>query len=406
MKILIVDDEYDKIADIIAVVRQAVPAIECEHVTTAVEARDRVSKYEYDFMVVDLNLPSVLGEPPSANGGIELVRMLLLDSRCKIPNAIEFLTGKDDGLEESSQAVDSVGGRLTRYISDANDWKKILRGRVEMAMRQRARARPRVDVAIIAALRDVELEAVLSLPYGWKSVAYPEDSVTYYLGSFKANGRLINVAAAAAMRKGMASSAALASRMLSTFRPSLVVMPGICAGMVGKTRFGDIVVADPAWDWGSGKRVSDEDGRRFLLSPHQTPLHPSLRRIVLELTSDHEVAKRISAGWEGESPEGKLGTYIGPFASGASVLADGETMREIKLHQNRDVLGVDMEAYAVMDAVSYSAGPHEARAISIKSVCDFADGEKGDKWQRYAAYTSASFMDEVLRSEGFSQLIS
>jgi nucleoside phosphorylase len=405
MKILIVDDEYDKVGEIVSVAREISKDIEFEHATTAVEARERICNVEYDFLIVDLNLPSVVGDAPSENGGVDFVRMMFHDSRSKIPGAIEFLTGKEDGLEASSQLVDSVGGRLTRYGYGANEWKKIMRGRLEMALKRRARARPKIDVVVVAALRGVELEAVLALPYSWSSVAYPEESVTHYFGSVESDGRVISVVAAAAMRKGMASSAALASRMVAIFRPSVVVMPGICAGMADKTNFGDVVVADPAWDWGSGKRVSDEDGRRFLLSPHQAALHPLLRRVAQDLATDQDTTRRILQGWPDGLPEGKLAVHIGPFASGASVLADGETIDDIKRHQNRDVVAVDMEAYAVMDAVSYSAGSFESRAIAIKSVCDFADGSKGDKWQKYAAFTSAAFMDQMLRDENFKQLI-
>jgi nucleoside phosphorylase len=42
--------------------------------------------------------------------------------------------------------------------------------------------------------------------------------------------------------------------------------------------------------------------------------------------------------------------------------------------------------------------------IVVKSVCDFGDNKKNDKWQKYAAHTSAQFIFhmifDVLGDEG------
>ncbi len=36
-------------------------------------------------------------------------------------------------------------------------------------------------------------------------------------------------------------------------------------------------------------------------------------------------------------------------------------------------------------------------AIAFKSVCDYAGPNKNDKWQKYAAYTCASFLYEFIK---------
>lgn len=55
-----------------------------------------------------------------------------------------------------------------------------------------------------------------------------------------------------------------------------------------------------------------------------------------------------------------------------------------------------MEAFAVMVAAEY-ASESQLKSIAIKSVCDYADKDKQDGWQSYAAYTSACFADELFR---------
>jgi len=49
-----------------------------------------------------------------------------------------------------------------------------------------------------------------------------------------------------------------------------------------------------------------------------------------------------------------------------------------------------MEIYGVYYAARFSTEPRP-KAIAIKSVCDFADEEKNDVYQAYAAYTSVRY---------------
>jgi nucleoside phosphorylase len=71
-------------------------------------------------------------------------------------------------------------------------------------------------------------------------------------------------------------------------------------------------------------------------------------------------------------------------------LADAEAVNEIK-SQHRDLLGIEMEAYGVYAAAAFASRP-QPKAIALKSVCDFADADKNDSAQRFAAYMSAQVM--------------
>jgi len=54
-----------------------------------------------------------------------------------------------------------------------------------------------------------------------------------------------------------------------------------------------------------------------------------------------------------------------------------------------------------MSAVEYAKNP-KPTAIIIKSVCDFADKNKNDDWQKYSSYTSAAFANQLFRHLNFS----
>ena len=53
--------------------------------------------------------------------------------------------------------------------------------------------------------------------------------------------------------------------------------------------------------------------------------------------------------------------------------------------KNTLLIGIEMEAYGVFYSAANSMSPKPI-AISIKSVCDFADEHKSDNYQEYSAY--------------------
>ncbi|MBA1133665.1 hypothetical protein H0O44_23950, partial [Escherichia coli] len=98
-------------------------------------------------------------------------------------------------------------------------------------------------------------------------------------------------------------------------------------------------------------------------------------------------------------PEHELQLIVGPMASGASVIEDVDIVKTIK-SSNRDVIAVEMEAYGVMASVNIAA-ELPAKVIVIKSVCDFANLNKNNDWQKYAAYTSTGFTFNFIKNDLF-----
>src|SRR5205814_8858409 len=108
--------------------------------------------------------------------------------------------------------------------------------------------------------------------------------------------------------------------------------------------------------WGSGKWTADKGVLRFHPAPNQLDVEPDVRNQCRRMAADSEMLARIKADFRGEKPPTELRLHVGPLASGASVLADGQTVALI-LEQHRNLLGVDMEAYAVLAAALESALP-------------------------------------------------
>ncbi|HVI80671.1 MAG TPA: hypothetical protein VM715_21480, partial [Candidatus Acidoferrum sp.] len=60
--------------------------------------------------------------------------------------------------------------------------------------------------------------------------------------------------------------------------------------------FGDVIVADPAWDYGSGKHYQAEGIAKFSPSPHHLALDTHLRNRVRQLAQEE---KRLASIWAG-----------------------------------------------------------------------------------------------------------
>ena len=114
------------------------------------------------------------------------------------------------------------------------------------------------------------------------------------------------------------------------------------------------------------------------------------------MSQDSGTLAKIRGNWPGERPPNVPVLLIGPSASGASVLADRRTTDSI-LAQHRDLLAIEMEVYGVFAAAEECSMPRPM-AFSMKAVVDFADGEKNDKYQGYAAFVSARTLQHFVET--------
>jgi nucleoside phosphorylase len=363
------------------------------HISSAAGAREYLSLNEADLVLVDVNLPSSVDGTPVRNGGFQFLDMLNLEGGRMISPEFLVVTSKDELIDEARVETERRGLALCAVSASNDDWRIFLKGFCERLSKKASSKKPTtVDIAIITAMRGRELEAVLKLPLGWTSVRNDGDPTRYHLGEYNHGGRTVRVVAASCMQKGLSAAAALTAKMAMRMTPQIVVMLGICAGVKGKVNLGDVVIGNPTWDWGAGKHAeADDNSVVFRTGALQSALAADLSEIASDVAEEASTKRAIRSGWEGGVPTGEFSVHIGPMASGASVLAHGEIVTRIQ-EQNRDLLAVEMEAYGVMAASTACGIP----GLAIKAVCDFADAEKHDGWQDYAAYTSAAYFMQLL----------
>ncbi|MEE4961393.1 response regulator [Pseudomonas alliivorans] len=392
IKILVVEDERDKLRAVMSGLL-SVPGITDENIDKArdaSEAKHWLKSEKYDLMILDISIPETSDLDPRPNGGLLLLDEILERDMYNKPREVVGLTAFSEAQDASVSRFSSELWTVLHYTTSADEWLVQLKRKVMHIIRNNQSSNEQhlhsADICILTALYKPELTAVLRLPWEWEDYIVEGDPTQYHRGYVMTRDGRLSVVAAHSSRMGMPAAAVLSMKMVSTFRPRYLVMAGITAGIVGRVEPGDIIAADPSWDYGSGKKTKSDTGPFFQPSPHQLSLDPFIKSKLQRLSHDNAALNAIRLEWPVHTPP-LLSLHIGPLASGSSVLEDPEITTGIQ-GQHRKVLGIEMEAYSVFAAAIDSPDPQPS-VLVMKSVCDFADSHKSDDYQDYASYTSA-----------------
>ena len=362
------------------------------------DAVRRLQDKQYDLMVLDIVIPHRAdGDPDEQNsidllsrldaaiGGIHRPRHVLpISANAQSSTVSEFFKGRPWGCihyrEDSDEALDNIE-TIARWIH------------AKVADEVRT---SKCDVFIVTALEEPEFTA-LEAVFPEVGPLEPLDATQLVrYGQIDCNGRSITIGLGFAPRMGPVASAVLCTKVLEILRPKLMLMSGICAAIGNKADIGDLVAADASWDWQSGKYVN-KGSADFEIAPHQLNIPVKVQNILLKM-------KRDDLFWatfykEAISLRLNLPKLVrGPVATGASVIADERVITKIREEQNKNVVGVDMETYAVYAACA--SADYNAGALSLKAVCDKANQEKNDRYQPFAAHVSAQAVKHLISKYG------
>jgi nucleoside phosphorylase/CheY-like chemotaxis protein len=360
---------------------------------TGLAARECLSQTQYDLLILDIKLPLREGEEPDRKGGMTLLTEITLSGRFFRPAHVIALTGFSELRAEFDMRFNDGHWTIDTYEPGEVGWRDRLAAKAEYiahALDQAGQAYE-TDLCVVTALATPELDAVRAIE-SWKfGAAESLDQVSYmYRGEFTAGNRTFSVTAAAAPRMGMVAAATLTQKMIHRVRPRLIAMTGICAGVRDACHLGDVLVADPSWDWQMGKYLKET----FEVAPDQIPAPLEISQRMNILRKDRAMLIDLSERYKGDKPNQIPNIDVGPIASGSAVLADQDTAETIR-KQHRKLLGVDMELYGVASAAR-DAGLPKPLSFGLKSVCDFADHLKNDKYQKYCSYMSAQVLSVLM----------
>lgn len=246
-----------------------------------------------------------------------------------------------------------------------------------------------VDIVILTA-KNLERTAVLEVLADVE--ARMEDGLQFdtgQLGDYRVIVRCLH-------GMGNTRAAAAAAAAISRWNPTAIIVAGIAGGTNRPLTehfpdrghlLGDVLVARQLVDYESGKLEPGRTERRPQVYPASQQLLSAAERAA---GSDWASPIRTHhPGGQGDVPKVRFGTV----GSGEKVVKDPKFVDDLK-EVWAQLVGVEMEGFGA--ALAAHESPHKVHVLLVKGISDWADPEKGDDWQPYAASAAAHFVAALL----------
>lgn len=402
INILIVEDKPEKQQEINTVLKEACERFKDINIDSSIDvgtAKDIMGKKDIDIMILDLHLPIRFIDGPVYEGGITLINEVKASKRYKYPKYVISLSQHANETEIFKKDTGDIHKYII-YDEKNKKWTEELKYFLQSILQTFNNGvfhrNYLYDVAVICALQE-ELEYIKQSLMDVKQIKAPFDDFIYFEGHYLKNEKMISVIATCSTQMGMVAASTLTTKLIYNFCPRYVVMTGIAAGVKGKTNMGDAVVAEYTWDYGAGKEIIDENGRKKHKNTiQQIHIDPKLCNMVRQLQLDAAFLKAVKSEAQVKKPRNKFKVILGAVATGASVIADPDKVKDIIDNQVRDLIAIEMEIYGVYYAANWAIHPRP-QFVAIKSVCDYADAKKNDDFHDYAAYTSVRVFEKMAK---------
>jgi nucleoside phosphorylase len=217
-----------------------------------------------------------------------------------------------------------------------------------------------------------------------------------------------SVALAAIGSAGTASAAALATQMIERYRPSVVLLVGIAAGMRGKVRIGEVVLSERVVAYELAALTVGKDGAPAVEHrPEVTRIHHGIQQDVLNYQPGSQRLAELFARIQGvfpEAPRGKKKEWREQvvstvscksqvtIASGDKLLKDPGKLLQVRRDIHGKVEVGEMEAAGLVEACRLRGVPW----LVIRGISDFGDELKDDRFHELASRTAAVVMADFL----------
>lgn len=272
--------------------------------------------------------------------------------------------------QRSRGAAHVVSGRIPR-----DDRQRYMGVRNHMAEEH-------VDFVVLAPL-EIERQALLKHVDSFEERS--RDGTTRAIVRFM--GGEYRLVVPAPMGMGNAAAAAGATRAIDVWSPRYVALVGIAGGVKAQgRRLGDVVVAEQIVGYELGAQREKGTERRYEVHRPAHDFVQAARMVPLNSWFPSEDRPLKSA------PRPKV--HFGVVASGEKVIRSKKFVNSLSSSWSK-LAAVEMEGFGT--ALAAFRAPTLPGMVMVRGIADWADPEKDDRWQAYAADCAASFFIAVLR---------
>ncbi|WP_370194429.1 MULTISPECIES: hypothetical protein [Aurantimonas] len=369
---LIIEDEDDKFDDVRRILEEYYDSanLEIRRASTRNEALRDIYNWPASVIVVDLNVPGVSDSLPTDETDTLLDALITSEDNARA--SVIVLSGYPEIFELNRDRLVSAGMATVEYVSGSRVWESAVK-----AILKRTDEKISFPFIIITALAK-ERDAFRHSDAEIGDLAVLNGLDCQYISVRGVRGVCIKLP-----RMGLVDSAVVTATAISTFAPACVAMGGICGGVEEEAALGTLVVADPVWEYQSGKWSNDD----FKLDMYQENMRPNYTQEIKTLAADLKKNGKLKEGFF-DSVVKEAGIKFAPMATGSAVIANKARLEEIN-GQHRKLAAIDMEMYGVYRAAALSRlNPF---VFGAKTVVDTADSRKGDQYHEAGSVVSARF---------------
>ena len=238
------------------------------------------------------------------------------------------------------------------------------------------------------------------------------DPIIYYLWADKPSSRKESsrylFAAAAIGKMGLTSAASFTSLAIHHWRPDQIIILGIAGGFKPeKQSLGDVIVSSEVFGYAIDDISGPDENRKFRPTGHHAGT-----RLINEVRALKNNKKEYE-NWQKNCLEAALKDkklpkirkppkiHLGVTASGNTVAKSKTFAEKLKESIHSKIIGVEMEANGVFEAV-WGSGTR-ADVLMVRGISDFADDNKkkvdeatGGAWRRWAAANTARLFSSLI----------
>lgn len=383
MNILILEDIPSKLEEIKTCIQSTIKDAKTVEVVDWESYLRVINSRKFDLIISDLVVPRGKGEKDT----IDISRMLVDDSMDpKSPNLYTTVIALTQyGNIDTFENLNSRKIIVLSYTETSN-WRSSLTDLII----QNTPA-PNYDFVIICALTK-ESEGFKHAGYdvGNPELIHGLDCQALNINDKK--GLIITCP-----RMGLVTASIISTKALEHFKPSLICMSGICAGIEKKVNIYDVVIPEICHQHDFGKWGING----FEPENYSVQLKSSNRAKIQHLINSSSFSQGIMVGLEpkrSEIPETSdrisPKSLLAPASSGSAVIAD-ENMNEIVKKQHRKMTAFEMESFSVYESARLAE--FEVDFFSAKCVVDDGGELKSDDFHRLACIISAKAVYEIIK---------